>query len=98
MFENSSPIVKCSHCRQIIGQDEFNAHICDVQVIGQKEIQVIEFMDVSCNGKKLMMGQGIDGVLYTFEVVPRKAIPIMKPLSDDGYHEPQNGREVNGTV
>jgi hypothetical protein len=32
-------------------------------------------------GKKLFNGWGIDGVLYTFELIPRKAIAITEPLS-----------------
>jgi len=46
---------------------------------------------------KIMTGWGTDGILYTFEVVPRKAIPIvmchptkvnMNPDSDDKLPEP----------
>lgn len=44
-----------------------------------------------------MTGWGIDGVLYTFEVVPPEAIRFMLSPSDDGYHEPSNIREVNRT-
>jgi hypothetical protein len=53
---------------------------------GQKTIDVVYFMDVSCDGKKLMTGWGTDGILYTFEVAPRKPIPITIPLADEKKH------------
>jgi hypothetical protein len=34
-----------------------------------------------------MTGWGLDGILYAFEVVPRKAIPIVMRLSDGSYHD-----------
>lgn len=41
---------------------------------------------ISYKDKKLMTGLGVDGVLYTFEVVPRKAIPYFTSLSK-GYRK-----------
>jgi hypothetical protein len=80
-------IVKCSHCKRILSSEEFETHKCELQLVDQKTIPVVYFLDTSCNGKKIMAGWGVDGVLYTFEVVPRKPIPYMKSLSDDSYHD-----------
>jgi hypothetical protein len=55
---------------------------CEVK----KTIEVVYFMDVSCNGKKLMTGWGTDGILYTFKVVPRKPIPLILPIGDEISH------------
>jgi len=46
-----------------------------------KTITVVYFRDGSYKDKKLMVGWGTDGVQYTFEVVPRKPIPLMDPLN-----------------
>lgn len=46
-----------------------------------KRIGVVYFHDESYKNKKSMTCLGTDGILYTFEVVPRKAIPLMEPLS-----------------
>jgi hypothetical protein len=75
-----SNIVKCSHCRSILSSDEFESHQCNLELKECKTIEVINFLDVSYKNKKLMSGWGIDGILYTFEVVPRKPIPIISPL------------------
>ena len=47
-----------------------------------------------------MNGLGINGILYTFEVVPRKAIPLIEPLSrrnvtpfDDNNKTDEEGTE-----
>jgi hypothetical protein len=74
-------IVKCSHCKQIISENDFNQHECDLPLTSSKRIEVIYFRDDSYKNKKLMTGLGIDGVLYTFEVVPRKPIPMIMPLN-----------------
>jgi hypothetical protein len=55
-----------------------------------KTIEVVYFQDGSFKDKKLMTGWGTDGVLYTFEVVPRKPIPLVIPLADEKKH-------LNGT-
>jgi len=48
-----------------------------------------------------MLGMGTDGILYTFEVIPRKAIPIMEPLSNrkvtTHYDEEENNQRGNST-
>jgi hypothetical protein len=96
----NSIIVKCSHCSSIIASENFEAHECNLELKECKRIEVIYVCDDSYKNKKLIRGWGIDGVLYTFEVVPRKAIPCIIPLStlsDDSYHEPVNRRKVNRT-
>jgi len=80
---SNSPIVKCSHCNQILSAESFDTHECDIELKGCKRIEVVYFRDDSYKNKKLMTGMGIDGVLYTFEVVPREAIPYVVPLSDE---------------
>jgi hypothetical protein len=76
-------IVKCSHCQQILSSDNFENHECDLPLRDIKRIEVVYFHDGSYKNKKLVTGWGTDGTLYTFEVVPRKPIPIMLPLSDE---------------
>jgi hypothetical protein len=89
---DKSLIVKCSHCKDLLSESKFNEHKCKLELVGTKVIPVVNFIDTSCKGRQLITGWGIDGVLYTFEVVPRKAIPIvmyhpmkvnMNPDSDD---------------
>jgi hypothetical protein len=75
-------IVKCSNCHRMLAKKEFELHKCDVQIKSCKIIEVNEIYDGSYEQKKLMNGMGIDGVLYTFEVVSRKAIPITVPLAN----------------
>ena len=70
-------IVECSHCKKKLSSEEFENHRCELQLVGQKTIPVVYFLDTSYSGKKHMTGWGTDGVLYTFEVVPRKAMPIV---------------------
>ena len=41
-----------------------------------------------------MTGRGVDGVLYSFVVVPRKPIPIVTCLSDDGYHHKDSDEKL----
>lgn len=90
-------IVKCSHCRKILSSKDFGTHKCEMPLVDVKNIPVTYFLDTSCNSKKFMTGWGIDGVLYTFEVVPREMIPYTISLSDDSYHEPSNRRKVTRT-
>lgn len=75
-------IVKCSHCLQIFSDKDFDSHTCDRTLKECRFIEVSEILDGSYGNKKLMNGWGTDGILYTFEVVPRKPIPLMLPLSD----------------
>jgi hypothetical protein len=70
-------IVRCSHCHQIFSEGSFDGHKCDLPLKECRRIDVVYFMDVSYDDNKLMNGLGTDGVLYTFEVVPRKATPII---------------------
>jgi hypothetical protein len=74
-------IVKCSHCGQMMNSNAFDRHECDLQLKTAKRIEVVYFRDDSYKNKKLMTGLGTDGILYTFEVVPRKPIPLMEPLN-----------------
>ena len=92
-----SPIVKCSHCKQIFSSEDFDAHECDMPINSCKRIEVVYFRDDSYKNRKLMTGLGIDGILYIFEVVPRKPIPFVLSSSDDSYHEPSNRRKVTRT-
>ena len=91
-------IVRCSHCKEKLSSEMFESHECKLQLAGQKTIPVVYFLDTSYSDKKVMTGWGTDGILYTFEVVPRKAIPIvmcrptpvnMNPDSDDKLPEPE---------
>ncbi len=65
----------------MFAERDFATHTCDVPIQKCKIIEVTEIFDGSYGNKKLVNGQGIDGTLYTFEVVPRKAISIIEPLS-----------------
>jgi hypothetical protein len=75
-------IVKCSHCKQFFAEENFDAHECDLPLKECRRIEVVYFHDDSYQEKKLMTGWGTNGILYTFEVVPRKAIPISLSTSD----------------
>lgn len=94
---NRSPIVKCSHCGQILSIDDFDLHKCEWTFKDVQQIPVVYFRDDSFNDKKVMTGYGLDGVLYTFVVTPRTPIPYMRGLSDDSYHDSSNRRKVNRT-
>jgi hypothetical protein len=94
---DNSPIVKCSHCKQVLSSEDFDTHECDIPINDSQIIEVAYFRDDSYKDKKLMTGLGIDGVLYTFEVVLRKPIPFVLSSSDDSYHEPSNRRKVTRT-
>jgi hypothetical protein len=83
-------IVKCSHCNELFSDENFDSHICDLPLNGVRRIEVVYFRDDSYKDKKLMTGWGIDGITYTFEVVPRKQISIIMPLADEKKH-------LNGT-
>ena len=88
--DSNSQVVKCSHCRQITTLEEFDKHKCDLPLKECKTIEVVYFQDMSYNGKQLINGRGTDGILYTFEVVPRKPIPMILPLNRrnvTGYRE-----------
>ncbi len=63
-----------------------------------KIIEVAEIYDGSYEGKKLLNGWGIDGVLYTFELVQRKAIPLMEPISKRKVTDHPYRDETNGEV
>ena len=78
-----SVIVKCSHCNAILSSEEFETHECNLELKECKRLEVVYFCDDSYKDKKLMTGWGTDGILYTFEVVPRKPIPITIPLTND---------------
>ena len=94
---NDSPIVKCSHCQIILSTDNFDTHNCQWILKDTKRIPVAYFRDDSYDNKRIMTGYGLDGVLYTFVVTPRTAIPYFQNLSDASYHEPRNRRKVTRT-
>jgi len=85
-----SPIVKCSHCRQILSTDDFSSHKCKWVLRDVKQIPVMYFRDDSFDDKKVMSGYGLDGILYTFIVIPRTAIPYIVSSSDDSYHDKES--------
>ena len=102
---NIAEIVKCSHCNTILSSENFNNHECNLKLKSHKRIEVIYFQDESYRNKKLMTAWGTDGVLYTFEVVPRKAIPVTIPLNrrkvtpfrtDEDVPEPENVESRDG--
>lgn len=87
-------IVKCSHCKKMLPIKEFDTHKCKLPIMGIKTIPVVYFIDTSCNGNKLINGWGTDGILYTFEVVPRKPIPIAIPIADEKKHPFKTDEDV----
>lgn len=97
MTSNGSPIVKCSHCKQIYSVEAFNNHGCNLPLTDVKHIPVVYFQDDSINGKKIMTGRGIDGILYSFIVIPRTAIPYMKSLTDDFLQRKKDRRGLDRT-
>jgi hypothetical protein len=94
---NESPIVKCSHCKQILPIENFDTHECNLPLADVRRIPVVYFQDDSVNGERIMTGRGIDGVLYNFVVTPRTAIPYIIGSSDDSYHDASNRRRVTRT-
>ncbi len=77
----------------------FDSHECKLpNVKSCKRIDVINITDCSYKNKKLVTGFGVDGILYTFEVVQRKPIPLVTPIrriftekkSDKDFTEPDN--------
>lgn len=72
-------IVKCSHCKEMFDEIAFDEHQCDIPLNGVKKIEVVYFHDGSYRNKKLLTALGIDGILYSFEVVSRKAIQMLYP-------------------
>jgi hypothetical protein len=79
--------------QEILSSRNFNKHKCEKSSIGVKTIPVIDFLQTSRNGKEVMTGWGVNGILYTFEVMPRKPIPFIKGSSDDSYHDNDNPTE-----
>jgi hypothetical protein len=91
-------IVKCSHCNQIMSNDNFESHECDLPLKASKRIEVVYFRDDSYKDTKLMTGWGTDGVLYTFEVVSRKPIPMIMPLSRRNVTDSECKDRTDGEV
>jgi hypothetical protein len=60
-----------------------------------KEIPVAYFRDDSNGNRNIIVGRGLDGVLYTFEVVPRKPIPLILPLDRRQGNTLQTRRQGN---
>lgn len=42
-----------------------------------------------------MSGWGIDGTVYTFEVMPRKPIPITIPLADENLQRKRDSQGLD---
>ena len=91
---NNSPIVKCSHCKRILSVDDFDSHECDLPLIDVKCIPVVYFQDDSVNGRITMTGRGIDGVLYSFLVTPRTAIPYILEASDEILQRKKSDKDL----
>jgi hypothetical protein len=87
--------VKCSHCGQILSSKDFDSHKCDLKLKESRIIEVVYFRDDSFDDKKFMAGWGVDGVLYSFKVVPRKAISYFTSLPDKSKHLPESIIEIN---
>jgi hypothetical protein len=89
-------LVKCSHCKEILSQDQFDSHKCRLQVKACREIPVVYYREDSNDNEKSVTAWGLDNILYTFEVVPRKPIPITLPLADEfSQHEKQPKNSQN---
>jgi len=93
LAKNNSPIVKCSHCKRILSVEDFDSHECDLPLTGVKRIPVVYFQDDSVNGEKIMTGSGVDGVLYSFVVTPRTAIPYILEASDEILHDHKSDKD-----
>lgn len=74
---------------------DFESHKCDISIKGCQIIEVTEFYDGSFKEQKIMNGMGTDGILYSFEVVTRKAIPIMEPLSRRIFTTPDEKKRTD---
>jgi hypothetical protein len=87
----------------MFSSEDFDTHECNLPLKGCKTIPVIYYLDESYKDKKIMTGWGIDGVLYTFEVVPRKPISIVmtsdefsqRKKSDEDFTEPEEVKFIN---
>jgi hypothetical protein len=82
----------------MFADDKFTDHECDIQLKECKRIKVVYFQDGSYKDKKLMNGLGSDGVLYTFEVVPRKVIPMIESLGRRKVTDSQWKDKTDGEV
>jgi hypothetical protein len=82
----------------MFSETDFDSHTCDRPLKECRIIEVSEIIDGSYGEKRLMNGWGTDGVLYTFEAVPRKAIPYFIRLSDEKKHLPDSDTEVTVPV
>jgi hypothetical protein len=74
----------------MFSSDDFDSHKCELKLTANKEIPVVYYNDSSYGDKKAITAWGVDGVLYTLEVTPRRPILIAMCPSDDSYHEPES--------
>ncbi len=81
----------------MLAEEDFERHECDLPLNDCKTIEVAYFTDLSGKTKEIVSGRGIDGVLYIFEVVPRKPIPMITPLSKRKVTWRVNKRRGNST-
>ncbi len=86
MRMDNFPIVKCSHCSAILAEEDFPSHKCSWHLKDVKQIPVVYFRDDSYEDKKVITGYGLDGILYTFVVSPKTAIPYFQKLTDESLH------------
>jgi hypothetical protein len=85
-MSSDSPIVKCSHCNQILSSEDFDKHECKWNLKSVKRISVIAFHDDSYKDQKIIRGYGTDGTVYTLVVTQRKPIPMVISLADEKKH------------
>ena len=66
----------------MMSEKDFERHKCGEPPLKEcRTIEVVEIYDGSYDGNKLLNGMGVDGVLYTFELVSRKALPVVECLN-----------------
>ena len=82
----------------MFSEKDFEAHTCDMPIKGNRLIEVADILDVSYDNKKIITVQGLNGALYTFEVVPRKPISIMIPLQQTKSNRFHGDEETDGEV
>ncbi len=78
MLKKTTPIVKCSSCKEIMTQTQFSKHTCEPEHKGTKIIPVFEIIDLTSKADaKKLLATGFDGIDYLFEVQKPLAIPFI---------------------
>ncbi len=95
LSENSN-LVKCSNCKRIIIAELFDSHECDLPIKHVKHIEAAYTYSGSYKDKKIIVGRGLDGTLYSFIVKKKIPIPyypsneiLQKDKSDEDFTEPR---------